>query len=120
MKPWRVIAAWMFAGAAVYGLFAGPEDLRTILVWAFFFAIPGALALMIAGARKAWAYVIAGAFTGCLGLTGSAHTVLPGFDNFWAPALVGAIFGLGWKFLLRLQADSPREAVGAEQSQRDR
>jgi len=105
MKPWRVVLAVLVFGGAAAGLFAGPDGLRYLLFWTFFFAVPGPVAMRILGARHGWAYIIAGAVSGSLGLIGAAYPIPPSFTGIWVPAFVGAVFGWGWKFLLNLKGE---------------
>lgn len=105
MKPWRVVLAGLVLGGLAGGLFAGPEQLRLVLFWIFFFAVPGAVAMRFIGYRQAWVYILAGAITGALGFMGAAYPVPPSFTGIWVPAFVGAAFGLGWKFLLNLKGE---------------
>jgi len=103
MKPWRVVLVGLVLGGLAGGLFAGPEWLRFLLFWIFFFAVPGALSLRFLGLRAGWIYMITGAVCGSLGLIGAAYPVPPSFTGVWVPAFTGAFFGLGWKFLLWLK-----------------
>jgi hypothetical protein len=109
MKPWRVVLAVLVFGGATAGLFAGPVLLRYVLFWTFFFAVPGPVALRILGVRQGWAFIIAGAVSGSLGLIGAAYPIPPNFTGVCVPAFIGAVFGLGWKFLLWLKDEQRGE-----------
>ena len=110
MKPWRVVMVGLLGAALAAGLFTGPEGLRIVLFWLYFFALPGGLAVRFLDIRSTAAYLLAGAICGSLGLIGLTYPVSPSFTGVWVPALVGAVFGLGWRFLLNLKYEHRSEA----------
>lgn len=109
MKPLRILPAVALFAGAVAGLFLGPEWLRFALFWTFFFAIPGAVAVRIAGARSAWLYFGAGAITGLCGIIGASYPITPDLTELVAPTVIGGVFGWGWRILLWLKIEHRTE-----------
>jgi hypothetical protein len=110
MKPWRIGLVGVVGVGLIAGLVAGPELLQLALFWLFFLAVPGPLALRFLNIHNGFAYVAAGAVCGVLGLVGADFPEPSTLDDALGAAVIGAMFGVGWKLLLCLCDELRSEA----------
>ena len=102
MTPWRLVLTGIAGAAITAGFLVGPGIVRFILFWLCFFAVPGVVALRFFGVPNNWAYLAAGAVCGAIGFAGASYPDAPWQSGIVDAALIGALFGLGWKLIFNV------------------